>query len=308
VILQCEVRAILERDWRVDPERVAALIDPPEGGLGVSDRLASQLLSGPLDVDKLDYLPRDARACAVPYGGVDTARLLGALTTVDGADGPLLGIDHKGISPMHSLMNARQEMFDNVYWHHTNRACMVMLLRAVQDALGAGLTPTDLTRFGDAALLQRLAEPDMPASTRCLVRGLATRSFHKRAVEISSRAGDLYGYLSELFRHPPRRRALERDLVAQVSRKAGVELEDGEILIDIPKPEKWRSNVLVRFDDPPVGLRERMTWQEVTGVTDDTLAVYEHHRRLIRIVATERARPHARAHWETSLFPLLASQ
>ena len=32
---------------------------------------------------------------------------------------------------MHSLMNARQEMFDNVYWHHTNRACMAMLLRAV---------------------------------------------------------------------------------------------------------------------------------------------------------------------------------
>jgi hypothetical protein len=79
------------------------------------------------------------------------------------------------------------------------------------------------------------------------------------------------------------------------------------VLIDIPKPEKWRSNVLVCFDDPPIGLRARMTWQEVTGVTDETLAVYEHHRRLIRIVATERARPHVRAHWETSLFPLLAS-
>jgi hypothetical protein len=307
IIIETGISTILADDWGVDPPRVAGLIDPPEGVVDVADRLAAQLLSGPLDVDKLDYLPRDARACAVPYGGVDTARLLGALTIVDAVDGSRLGIDHKGVSPMHSLMNARQEMFDNVYWHHTNRACMVMLLRAVQDALDAGLAPDDLTRYADSALLERLSEADMPRSTRCLVNGLATRGFHKRAVEISSRAADLYGYLSELFRNPPRRRALERDLVEQISRKSGVKLDDGEVLIDIPKPEKWRSNVLVRFDDPPVGLRARMTWQEVTGVTDETLAVYEHHRRLIRIVATERARPHVRAHWETSLFPLLAS-
>ena len=41
----------------------------------------------------------------------------------------------KGISPLNSLLHARQEMFDNVYWHHTNRAMMAMLLRAVQEAL-----------------------------------------------------------------------------------------------------------------------------------------------------------------------------
>ena len=58
-----------------------------------------------------------------------------------------LAIDEKGISPLHSLINARQEMFDNVYWHHTNRACMAMLLRAVQDALerGRDCRPEELT-------------------------------------------------------------------------------------------------------------------------------------------------------------------
>src|SRR5699024_2748750 len=95
------------------------------------------------DMDKLDYLPRDARACNVPYGGVDAARLIGALRILDvpipdHAPEARIGVASKGVSPLHSLINARQEMFDNVYWHHTNRACMVMLLRAVQDALIAG--------------------------------------------------------------------------------------------------------------------------------------------------------------------------
>lgn len=306
IILGGEIASILERDWRVDPRRIAALIDPLPGGGHAVDRITGQLLSGPLDVDKLDYLPRDARACAVPYGGVDTERLLSSLTIVAGTGGQQLGIDHKGISPMHSLMNARQEMFDNVYWHHTNRACMAMLLRAVQDAVEAGLPPDELTILADTTLLQRLSQGDMPASTRRLVVGLANRTIHKRAVEISSRAASLYGYLGDLFKHPARRRELERQLSDGVSRRAGIKLRDGDVLIDIPKPEKWRSDVLVHFADPPVGLRHAMTWLEATGVDERALATYEHHRRLIRIVATPEARPHVRLHWESSLYPLLA--
>ena len=53
--------------------RVANIIDPDGAELPPADRLLRGVLSGALDMDKLDYLPRDARACNVPYGGVDTA-------------------------------------------------------------------------------------------------------------------------------------------------------------------------------------------------------------------------------------------
>src|SRR5207244_5477608 len=43
------------------------------------------LVAGSLDVDKLDYLSRDAWMCGVPYGVIDVDRLLAALT---GAAGP----------------------------------------------------------------------------------------------------------------------------------------------------------------------------------------------------------------------------
>ncbi|MEX2426550.1 MAG: HD domain-containing protein, partial [Thermomicrobiaceae bacterium] len=133
VLQSGEIAGILERDWNVSVDEVMNMIDPVDE-LPPDLELLRGLLSGPLDVDKLDYLPRDANACNVPYGGVDTLRLLDALRVaeIDGARRIVVG--EKGVSPLHSLINARQEMFDNVYWHHTNRACMVMLLRAVQEA------------------------------------------------------------------------------------------------------------------------------------------------------------------------------
>src|SRR5829696_457676 len=170
------VASILVREWEVDPARVATIVDPRGQSLPESDRVLRSVLSGPLDVDKLDYLPRDARACHVPYGGVDTARLIDSLriAEIDGERRIVVG--DKGVSPLHSLINARQEMFDNVYWHHTNRACMVMLLRAVQEALLVGaVTPEELIGHDDDSLLTRLASDAMPAATRRLARALRDR-------------------------------------------------------------------------------------------------------------------------------------
>ena len=82
------------------PGRVADLVDPPrDRSLPASDALLIRLLSGTLDVDKLDYLPRDARACNVPYGGVDVTRLLGSLRVLSIGDSQRLGVSDKGISP-----------------------------------------------------------------------------------------------------------------------------------------------------------------------------------------------------------------
>ena len=117
----------------------------------------------------------------------------------------------KGVSPLHSLINARQEMFDNVYWHHANRACMIMLLRAVQDALLAGaVTGAELTHHDDRSLLALLRQPEMPAATRRLTAALDERRIYKRAVEFSNRArGALRTHRQSLFR--PGRAAGRRD-------------------------------------------------------------------------------------------------
>jgi uncharacterized protein len=304
-----DVAPILREQWGVDPARVAAMIDPKGRALSERDRVLRGLLSGPLDMDKLDYLPRDARNCNVPYGGVDTPRLIDALDIAETPEGDGLQrivIGAKGVSPLHSLINARQEMFDNVYWHHTNRACMAMLLRAVQEALLTGaLSAAELPGFDDATLLDALAREGMPDSSRRITAALRERRIHKRAVEVSNRAAELYGRLGNLFFDPAARREVEIGLSAALARETGLEVEPDAILIDIPKPEKWRTDVWVTFDRPPVGFRPLMPWREVVGLSDDDFKRYEEHRRLVRIVAAAPWRDLVADRWERLLMPLL---
>src|SRR3712207_5054983 len=55
------------------PERVVALIG------GTSDSPLQGLISGSLDLDKIEYLKRDAFMCGVPYGEIDVDRLVNSL-------------------------------------------------------------------------------------------------------------------------------------------------------------------------------------------------------------------------------------
>ncbi len=266
------------------------------------------ILSGPLDVDKLDYLPRDARACSVPYGGVDTTRLIASLifATPPAEAKPRIAVDAKGVSPLHSLINARQEMFDNVYWHHTNRACMAMLLRAVQDAILEGaISASELTDNDDTSLLALMLRFRMPETTRRLANALHRREIHKRAVEISAQATDLSTRVGALYHSPARRRTVELGMTRRLEALLGETLPDETILIDIPKPERWRTDVWVWFERPPVGFRRLMPWREVVGLGDDDFKRFEEHRRLVRIITAAPYRDAVARHWETLLLPEL---
>ena len=301
IIEKSEIAEILEHDYRLSPERVADLIDPPRNKtLPPDDELLSSLLSGALDVDKLDYLPRDARACNVPYGGVDMPRLQAALRVYKHPnEQPRLVVTQKGISPLHSLLHARQEMFDNIYWHHTSRAFQMMLLRAVYDALHNDQKKLDVERLkglDDASLLALLADPAMPKSTQALTEALRLRRPYKAILEISHQIGRLYNRLDALFWDARRRRQIETALASELSALLASDIAEYEVLLDIPRPEKWEMDVWVTFGQyPPVGLRELMSWVEATGLQPTDLATYEQHRRRIRVLVAGHLREKLRS-------------
>jgi uncharacterized protein len=308
IIEKSEIATILEKDYGLSPERVADFIDPPRAKpLPRDDELLNSLLSGALDVDKLDYLPRDARACNVPYGGVDVARLQAALRIHPNVNGQRrIVVTHKGISPLHSLLHARQEMFDNIYWHHTVRALQIMLQRATHEALLAGILQTEqLASLDDASLVTLLAEPDMPVSTRALVDDVDMRRPYKGVLEVSRLADRLYKRLDALYWNSQRRRSIEQLLAAELAAALEIDIADYEVLLDIPRPEKWEMDVWVTFANPPVGMDPLVTWVQATGLQPDDLARYEQHQRRIRVIVAERLRPLLLPRKHDLLLPIL---
>jgi hypothetical protein len=154
-------------DHGLGPDRVADLV-AGEGELG-------QLVSGELDVDRMDYLVRDAHHTGVPYGTIDHERLVRELRFVDGE----LVLDEGNVQTAESLLLARALMNPTVYSHHVARIAKVMLRRGAERLVDAGTDPETLRRMDDHDLIAALRGAER---TEAYARRLDQRDLYKRAV------------------------------------------------------------------------------------------------------------------------------
>jgi len=202
------------------PERVLALIR------GTSESPLQGLVSGSLDLDKIEYLKRDALMCGVPYGEIDVDRLLNSLVLVDepATSRRVIGVLEKGLSALESLLFAKYQMYRNVYWHHAVRSATAMYKRMVEDALRAGAIDAELLpSYTDEGLLHRLEH----AAPSTLLDALKSRRLYKRALEWpASQLDDGFGEWVATDR--------ERTRVAEDALAAEVGLKPGELLLDFP--------------------------------------------------------------------------
>ena len=161
------VAAVL-RDHDLDPDAIAGLI-AGDGELG-------QLVSGELDVDRMDYLVRDAHHTGVPYGTIDHERLVRELRFVDGD----LVLDEGNVQTAESLLLARALMNPTVYAHHVARIAKSMLRRGTERLLReTDVTAEQLRRWDDCDLLVGLRGSE---ATEEYARRLSERDLFKRAV------------------------------------------------------------------------------------------------------------------------------
>jgi HD superfamily phosphohydrolase len=192
---------------------------------GSSGTALQGLVSGSLDLDKIEYLTRDARMCGVPYGTVDADRLIHSLTVVTGPDGNrTIGVHEKGVSALESLLFAKYQMYRNVYWHHAVRSATVMFKRLVRTAIARGdLDAAQIPGSTDEALMEAVhASHDRGLAQRLRWRQLYKRALDLRAVEVPQGCGEW------IASHP--------DLTERVEDRLATELglEPGELLLDYP--------------------------------------------------------------------------
>jgi HD superfamily phosphohydrolase len=89
-----------------------------------------QLISGQLDMDRLDYLKRDSFFTGVTEGVIGSDRIVRMLNVVDDQ----LVVDHKGIYSIEKFLIARRLMYWQVYLHKAVLSSEMLLLNILQRA------------------------------------------------------------------------------------------------------------------------------------------------------------------------------
>ncbi len=89
-----------------------------------------QLVSGQLDVDRMDYLNRDSFFTGVSEGVIGYDRIIHMLTVNEGE----LMVQEKGIYSIEKFLVARRLMYWQVYLHKTVVSAESMLVKIIQRA------------------------------------------------------------------------------------------------------------------------------------------------------------------------------
>ena len=261
------------------PARILAIIN------GQSFSPLQGLISGSLDLDKIEYLKRDAFMCGVPYGEIDVDRLLNSLVLVSHPETfrATVGVHEKGLSALESLLFAKYQMYRNVYWHHAVRSATSMYKRMVAEALDAGaVNHTAVAKFTDEGLMSHLESLELPETARTLLHALRVRKLHKRAYEAP--AATLGEDVGEWI-------ASDYALTRRVENALAVELKlpVGSVLLDFPtKTQMLGLDIPVLRRDGRVEQLTAAGWEGAINLPRLSDELYRSSRRL-RVFTADRA-------------------
>lgn len=247
-----ELAEALEQDWGILPEQVHSLLTKKIES--TSHRILSSILSGPIDVDKMDYLYRDSLHAGVPYGrNFDSPRLIDSLCLNNAGD--RIAITSKGKTAAELMVFARYVMFSEVYWHHAVRSATAMFQRAFF-LLGDQLENADLStlfRCKENEIVGVMQVLDQDRKSRHLLEGLfgSQRGLYKRWAQFSYSenrelhtqiAGKPYAELVQLSHR----------VAKNVSQLLGIDVRSDEILLDAPP-----MGLEVQFDVDVINIKEQ---------------------------------------------------
>ena len=228
---QPEIADALQEDWGIASDEIVELLNGKPSS--PTDKILQSLLSGPIDVDKMDYLMRDSLHAGVPYGrNFDQARLIQSLCLNAAGDG--LGITDKGKTAAEMMVFARYVMFSEVYWHHTVRSATAMLQRAFV-LLSDSLDHQSLFTLTERPMIEKMLAVAGRGPAGELLDGLfgPERRLYKRVAQYSLyQEPELYDLLARRP-YPWLVRCAEK--FAEVASKSlGQPIAPHEILFDAP--------------------------------------------------------------------------
>jgi HD superfamily phosphohydrolase len=162
--------ADLLHDHGIHPNRVTKLIDG-NGRLG-------SIVAGHIDVDRMDYLMRDAHYTGVAYGTIDAETIIRAARIEEQE----LVFDRKYLNALESLLTARYLMMPTVYLHQASRGAAMLFheaFRLLEQETDIGAD--ELAYMDDMEIVGRMRRSDTAAP---LIERLLDRRLYKVATTL----------------------------------------------------------------------------------------------------------------------------
>ena len=211
-------------------------------------RFLPQLVSGQLDMDRLDYLRRDSFYTGVVEGNIGSARIIQMLDVRDDR----LVVESKGIYSIENFLTARRLMYWQVYLHKTSVACERMLVHTLLRAKeltrqGQTLFATPALRYflaNDITRERFLADPEclrqyLQLDDSDIWAALKTWATHPDKVLSALSSGIIHRRLFkvEATAEPASPQRI-RQLQESISRHLGVTPEEARYFVATPQIEK----------------------------------------------------------------------
>ncbi|MDR0448675.1 MAG: HD domain-containing protein [Treponema sp.] len=223
-----------------DPEITAAIINKTSDTANNELRFYRRLLSGVLDPDKLDYLNRDARYCGVPYGAQDVDFIYSQLFPQKERG---IEINSRGIPSVESILFSKYLMYRTVYWHRQVRSATAMIKKALISALEQGIIAAEeLYNLDDQSLFALMAEKQKNLPALSLAERVREGRFYVESACFSLDSEKSYDNIEK-------RRTRENALAEEISRITGTIIDGESIIIDIPEPVSFETELFVRDEN-----------------------------------------------------------
>ncbi len=220
-----EIASILE-EYSIKPSTIANHI---QGKTRIG-----QIITGALDVDRMDYLIRDSYYTGVAYGIVDYEHLLRNIRFYENN----IVLNYRGLKSAESLLMSRFLMYPSVYDHHVGRIAGSMFSHALDKAIINGeIDPAELQLMDDYACNIKMR--GIKGYTGEMIDRLNSRNLFKRAVYVGFDSVD-----KSVVKYTK----IHKEIENEIARIAGI--DPGYVLVDIPKiPEFKERNITVLMEN-----------------------------------------------------------
>ncbi len=218
------------RNFSLSPSSIAAHIK--------GETYIGQIINSEIDVDRMDYLVRDAHYTGVAFGLIDHVRLIHELRFNENK----LVLNLGGLQAAESLLVSRFLMHPTVYFHHVSRIAESMCSHAAEYMIENGLSPKALHKMDDVMFMGEMENTGGYAFE--IAKRLDERKLFKRA---------LYTGFDSLGIDVIKLRGNIKRVENEIAQTAGI--EPGYVLVDIPeKPEivEMKAKVLVNGKMIPI--------------------------------------------------------